>query len=610
MDKEQDVQNMLDKETEKIETKNNKIQEINQEKGVLKEEKKSNIQEEKETEKKCNIKKKNKILIVILILLLFIVILAMSTIFAIINMGNNNIYKGIKIQDIDISNLSKSEANELIQSRVNDAIEQNIILKYKDYETTINAEEIEASFNIEEVINEAYNTGRKDNIFINNYEILTAALFGKNIDIRLEFNQEILKNIIDNTSKELPEAMIENSYSINGEELIITKGKRGVVLDKKNTIQKIESNILSLLVDNQEKTIDVATNISEPGNIDIEKIYSEIYRKAQDAYITKEPFEIHPHIDGIDFNITMEEAKQILVQEKDEYKIPLKITTPSITTKKLGAEAFPHTLSKFTTSYSGGTQNRATNIAIAARTINGIVLLPGETFSYNGVLGDTTPNKGYKIGTAYAGGKIVEAYGGGICQVSSTLYNSVLLANLEIVLRYNHTYPVGYVKPGRDATVSYGGKDFKFKNSRNYPVKIVASAKNGVLTVQILGVKEETEYDIELKSTVTQTTHYSVTYQNNSSLEKGKQKVIQNGMNGYKSVTYKIVKDKSGQIVSNTLLSSDTYKAMNKIVEVGTKETTKSSTTTNNTTNDNSNNNTNINNALTTNTNTTANVVL
>ena len=165
--------------------------------------------------------------------------------------------------------------------------------------------------------------------------------------------------------------------------------------------------------------------------------------------------------------------------------------------------------------------------------------------------------------------------------MSSTLYNAVLYANLEIVERYNHSYAVSYVPAGRDATVSYGGKDFKFKNSRQYPVKIVASAKNGVISVAFQGIKEKKEYNIEITSQVLSTTPYSTVYEKNNSLQEGKQKVIQVGHNGMKSKAYKIVKY-NGKTISKTLLSSDTYQPMNRIVEQGTKAVKKESKKQNN----------------------------
>ena len=192
----------------------------------------------------------------------------------------------------------------------------------------------------------------------------------------------------------------------------------------------------------------------------------------------------------------------------------------------------------------------------------------GEEFSFNGTVGKRTAANGFKTATVYSNGQVTTDYGGGICQVSSTLYNSVLRANLEITNRTNHTFTVGYVPIGLDATVSWGSPDFKFKNSRNYPIKIVATTANKKLTISVYGLKEDVEYEVELISYKTGTVPYSTVYTTDSSLGKGKTKVVQSGSNGATSVAYKILK-LNGKEVSRTLLSKDTYSPHNQIIARG-----------------------------------------
>ena len=165
---------------------------------------------------------------------------------------------------------------------------------------------------------------------------------------------------------------------------------------------------------------------------------------------------------------------------------------------------------------------------------------------------------------------MVDGIGGGICQVSSTLYNSVVLANLDIVSRRNHQFVTSYVPAGRDATVVYGSTDFKFKNTRKYPIRIKSYVKGGILKIDIFGIKEETEYEVVIDARVTASIPYTTQYVNDSSLARGKEVVKQKGSNGTKSETYKILK-LNGQVVSRTLLSKDTYNPMHKIVRRGTR---------------------------------------
>lgn len=510
---------------------------------------------------------------IILSVSVIIILLFLSTIFAIINMNNDNIVNGVCVQGINISKLTEQEALEKIKSKVEEVSKRDIILKYNDYSTSITPEQIEIKFNYEEAVKEAQSIGKTQNIIIDNFSILKANIFKKNIYINTEYNKEILQDMIKNISTELPGAVKEVSYEINKENLIITNGKSGVYINSEKLEEDIIENINNQFVDIKEE-IEIPIKEKKADPIDIEKIYTEIYKEAKDAYIEENPFKLHVEEDGLDFAITMEEAKKIISEDKETYKIPLKINKAKIKTKDLGEKLFKETLSKYTTIYDAGNTSRSTNIAIAARTINGTIILPGEAFSYNKVLGNTTKEKGYRLGGAYVNGKVVPAYGGGICQVATTLYNAVLYANLDIVERYNHSYSVSYVPASRDATVSYGGKDFKFKNSRTYPIKLVASAKNGVISISFKGIKEEKEYDIEITSTTLSTSPYKTTYQDNPDLAEGKEKVIQVGHNGMKSKAYKVVKY-NGKTISKTLLSADTYQPMNKIVDRGTKKSTK-----------------------------------
>ena len=165
---------------------------------------------------------------------------------------------------------------------------------------------------------------------------------------------------------------------------------------------------------------------------------------------------MHPHVNGVDFAISIEDAKKLLEEEKEEYIIPLNITEPEITLEKLGKEAFPQLLGTFSTTYNTSNKNRVTNLELASEKIDGTIILPGETFSYNKIVGERTIAKGYKEAAVYSGGKVVDGIGGGICQISTTLYNAVIYANLQITERSNHRFLTSYVTAGRDATVSWG----------------------------------------------------------------------------------------------------------------------------------------------------------
>ena len=518
----------------------------------------------KKATKKINIEKTTLIIISVIIV---IAIMIFSIIFAILNINNSNIINGIKIEGIDVSGLTREEAKTKIEAVYNDKKQKDITLKYKDFETTLSQEILETNYDIEKAVSQAIATGKSGNIITNNYNILFALIGKKNIKIDMTINEEQTEKAIEDIQTNLPETIEEPDYYIEENKLIITPGKEGLKISTENLINKIKRNLKSMTTN--EEYIEIPVEKAWPNKIDLEQIHSEIYKEVQDAYLTRDPITIHPEVEGIDFDI--EEAKKILEETKEKYEIPLKITKPSVTTIDLGSEAFPNKLSTYTTRYDGGDENRSTNLEIACEKINDKIILPGETFSYNKTLGARTTAAGYKTAKVYENGAVVDGIGGGICQISSTLYNAVLKANLEIVERRNHQFITSYVPEGRDATVAYGVTDFKFKNSRKYAIKIKATASNGVAKIDIYGIKEDTEYQITFDTKTISTIPFTTKYTDDSTLPVGTEEIKQKGANGSVTETY-IIKSLNGQVVSNTLLSKDTYSAMPRIILRGTKK--------------------------------------
>lgn len=396
-------------------------------------------------------KKGNKKVILITMMILFFILMFFSVIFSLLNMGNNKIARGVKIGKIDVSNLTKEEATKKIEKWYKEVALKNISVVYEELEENITIEQFEASIDIDKLVKEACLVGKSGNIIKDNYDILFSMLFQKNIETNIEMNEEEINKKIDEINKKLPNAMEQSNYYIEENNLIIKKGKSGVQIEEEKFKKLLEKTIAE--EENREFTI--PTKQIKPEEINIEKIYNEIYKEAQNAYISQDPIEVHPHVNGIDFAISIKEAKNILAEEKEEYIIPLKITIPETTLEKLGEEAFPQVLGTFSTTYNTSNTNRVTNLELASEKIDGTIILPGETFSYNKIVGERTIAKGYKEAAVYSGGKVVDGIGGGICQLSSTLYNAVIYANLEITSRSNHRFLTSYVTAGRDATVSY-----------------------------------------------------------------------------------------------------------------------------------------------------------
>lgn len=491
-------------------------------------------------------------------------IVFLATFFSILNMGSTKIINNIYINGISVSTLSTEEARNKLEPILKEQLEKQVSIKFEDYEYTIIPAEIDFSYELSEVLEEAYGCGRTGNILTNNFRILMSLFMKKEIEAPIVYNSNKLENIIENISVEIPNLVVDPTYYISGDQLIFTKGSVGNTLDKETTKELIISAI------NEEKdTITLPVNKIEPKSVDIEKIHEEIYTEPQNAYVTKEPYSISVEKKGVDFAISLEEAKKLIEEsEEDEVYIPLKYTDAEITVADLGEDIFGNIISTCTTKYDVTNTNRATNLEIAINKINGTVLAPGEEFSFNKVVGERTVSNGFKEAVIYADGELDYGIGGGICQISSNLYNSVLNANLEIIERKNHSMTVNYIPIGCDATVAYGSIDFKFKNSRNYPIKIAATINSGVITVSICGVEEQNEYDnIEIVVETTQKYDFDTKYEYLSSIPEGTEIVKQTGKYGYKCSTYRVLR-KNNQIVSKELLSTDTYKTQDQIVQV------------------------------------------
>lgn len=448
--------------------------------------------------------------------------------------SSDKIITGIYIKGVEVAGLTKEQAIEKVTNEFNNVLPNNLTVVHGEYETQLNLEDLGANLNIEEAVNRAYNIGRDSNIFKNMGTIIKNLVSVNDLNLNVTVNTEQCTSILNDISTKLPDTVVQSSYYVEGNKLIITRGKSGNVVDVTPSIENIKNKIQDLTYASSK--IELVTVAKDPDAIDIDKIHNEIYKEPVNAYYTTNPYVVYPHENGVDFNISVDEAKAMLNEVKDEYEIPLKYTAPSVTTNMIGTEAFPDLLAKFSTNYNARDTDRTINLRLAAEKINGTVLMPGETFSYNTVVGERTIAAGYKEAAMYQNGEVVDGLGGGICQISTTLYNAVLYSNLEIVERRNHQFVPSYASAGRDATVVYGSIDFRFKNTRNYPVKILCTVSGGVAKCEIYGLKENPDYDVEITSRVTETTATSI-----------------------KSETYKTVRQ-NGQVISSERINKDTYK--------------------------------------------------
>lgn len=224
------------------------------------------------------------------------------------------------------------------------------------------------------------------------------------------------------------------------------------------------------------------------------------------------------------------------------------------------------TISSFTTNTTAN-QNRNTNVRLAAEAINGTVIKPGQEFSFNGTVGQRTEAKGYKGAAAYNNGEVVQEIGGGVCQVSTTLYNAVFKAGLKISSRRSHTFEPSYVTPGRDATVSWDQPDFKFINNSSTAIGLRASYADQKVTVSVYGIpilEDGITWDLDSKKVEDLGTP-NPTYEEDQTLQPGTEVTKSKGSTGSRWETYKVVY-KNGKEISRELDHKTTYKGHTPVV--------------------------------------------
>lgn len=245
--------------------------------------------------------------------------------------------------------------------------------------------------------------------------------------------------------------------------------------------------------------------------------------------------------------------------------VPCEQIVPDVTERNLRNRGITALIGSFTTSFDASNSDRAHNLALAASVLDSRIFAPGEIVSVNGIVGDTTPEKGYRKAPIMTGDNLVPGYGGGICQISSTLYNAALLGGLEIIERHNHAMTVDYVNPGRDATIDYGSKDMKFRNNTPGSIMIRASIIDYELTFFIFGTPPN--YRVEIETTELAVYPPPEKYIYDPELPAGTIEVDE-GRPGYMVEVWKITR-REDEIVAREKISVNYYRPYPEVVRFG-----------------------------------------
>lgn len=507
-------------------------------------------------------------------IVLFTILLIIAVYLTVCLLNNPSVYCGVYLDGVSMEGLDQAELMNYIEEKYqNDLSGLELNIFHKDYQRTVSFSELNARVNTQAISNLVYGQGRSGGIVRRLSDIFRLRKDNLYLNAEVSVNISAVDRIIDNIYEKTNVPAVPPSLLILSDEVVLRSGSRGYAVSKERLkkrileqIQKLESGIVIVPV---EEIL--------PAKIDADLLYNEIIQEPQNAYVQVVDGEpaIIPEITGrsIDkaaFLSAVAELEAKSGKYQTELKLPVTFIKPEKTAEILRETLFKDILSTYTTSFpvkSQNDKNRSVNIRLATEAINGTILLPGESFSFNETVGKRTSDAGYLPANIYTYDGIAEGIGGGICQVSSTLYNAALEAVLTIDERNSHIYTVAYLPLGRDASVTYGTQDLRFTNSTSWPVRIEGEVKGSEVTFTIRGTLEDRSTQVIVEPYILKRIPYPTIYKEDKSIPPGKQAVKQAGMDGALVDTYYIVKNSQG-IKSSSKLHTTEYHPLPEIVHV------------------------------------------
>ncbi len=495
-------------------------------------------------------------------LLLLVAIISLAT-----TLYSKTIYPNVIMLGTDVGGYSKEKLSSFLETELS-TVFSNMELTISDphFEKTVRISDIGIEIDIEAMVNRAYCTGREGNLLNRIASIMKLKKNSVTVDIIPSGDSAKFNAFLDDICKNTFSEILPSNIVILENQVILCTGIPGREADR----EELQKLIVDTLVRLESAQITVPVNKKIPPPLDIDTTLFTLNKSPLNAEFvrtSRTTYEITPHQMG--FSLDRADLMEIIsyvesreVSDYEEIILPVEFITPDITTEQLEAQTFRDTLSTFSTYFTTLTENnynRGINIGISANSIDGTILLPGEKFSFNEVVGPRTAKKGYRIAHIYVDGQIKDGTGGGICQVSTTLYNAALRANLEVEERHNHMFTVGYVPLGHDAAVSYGYADLVFTNTSSYPLRINAIVNPaGSITFSISCTNDYPDLRVKLATKTISTTPFTVVYVNDNTLPQGVEIVADKGLNGYVVDTYMKVYN-GDELIKEEKLHRSTY---------------------------------------------------
>ncbi len=482
----------------------------------------------------------------------------------------HTVYPNTAVLGVDMSGLTQEEAAAKWKKESAARYEtMKIALVTEDGRelTGLSFSELGASVTDDEAARSAYAVGRQGNFVTNGYFFVRSWFTPAVVYPQVSVDSKALEETVEQIVATVENGVVEGKYELlpegaQGAGLYLTKPKT----EKRIDGEKLLAELNGALKGGQDAVVCSFETVT-PEPLDIDAIYRELQGKKAEARYDRKTESITPSRIGVAFDVEEVRAQLNAAPEGETILADAEVVFPTVTTEMLEQGLFRDVLGTYTTKVTG-TASRIRNVYLASQQINGHIYNPGEEFWYNATVGERTEARGFGPAPAYAGGKTIDSIGGGVCQVSSTLYYAALLANMKIVLRYCHQFAPGYITWGCDATVSWGGCDFAFRNNTDYPIEIVTDWKDNELTVTILGTKVDDTY-VEMTNAVLSSTPWQTVYEVNDEMAPGSAPVeVQTPYTGYFVKTYRNVYAGDGTLLSSTFEASSDYESRNRVYQV------------------------------------------
>ena len=498
------------------------------------------------------------------------------------------IYPNVSAFGVDLGGKTPEEAAALLHQQTEHTYSaQNLVVNLPDTILYLSPAQTGVALDVDQLIQQAYSYGRDGNRWENTQAKAEAAVNAHELDTAscLTLDTDAIRRVVDAAAANARSYLTQPTFSITGETPDLNLSYQKAV-EQTSTVHKqltlvmgtpersldteaLMDAILAAYYANDFTPIDFSYDVTEPQAPDLEAIWSANYIAPVDAILNESDYSITREVLGYGFDLEALNALVSAAGEGETVTVSFAYVPAAVTFDSIDATLFKYVLGSVSTNHTNDS-NSNTNLKLACKALNGKIIRPGETFSYNATLGERTEAKGYKPAGAYMAGKTVETIGGGICQVSSTLYYACLKADLQIVERTAHGYTVSYMPYGMDATVSWGSLDYKFKNNTDYPIRIEASVSGGQVHVKLIGTDTKDYYIKMTYETVEgpiegKTVYQDFKWDNKDGYKDGE--VIQTAYTGRTVKSYRVKYSKAtDEKISSTYEATSRYKSRDKII--------------------------------------------